>query len=125
MLVGPVPRTASTAIQASMAAHVATKVVSMTTAALWPAVSAEPPLKAYHPGPAPSSVAGRLCGRLTCPHVIRRPRTRAIASAAAPAFMSTAVPPAKSMAPSVFAIHPPRVDPSSESNANTQWATGK
>ena len=38
--------------------------------------------------------------------------------------MCTAVPPAKSIALSLLAIHPP-VSPVTPSNANTQWATGK
>ena len=60
----------STASQASVAAQVATNVVTMTMAAELPAASAEPPLKAYQPAhsrPAPSSVSGTLCGLRSLP----------------------------------------------------------
>ena len=91
----------STAIQASVAAQVATNVVTMTMAAELPAASAEPPLNAYQPAhsrPAPSSVSGTLCGLRSLPQPADLPSTIATASAAAPALMCTAVPPAKSMA---------------------------
>src|SRR3954469_26068960 len=57
--------TFSTASQASVAAQVATKVVTMTIAAELPAARADPPLNAYQPAhsrPAPSRVSGTLCG---------------------------------------------------------------
>src|SRR6478735_9018193 len=83
--------------------------------------------RAQASSPAPSNTSGRLCG-LACstlgqPELL--PRTKARASAAAPAFMWTAVPPAKSMALMPLAIQPPTVLPSAELNANTQWAMGK
>jgi len=60
---------------------------------------------------------------------IRGLRTIAITRAAIPALMWMAVPPAKSIAFSVFAIQPPwvRMLPSASlpSNAKTQWAAGK
>src|ERR1700716_2928877 len=55
----------STATKASVAAQVATNVVTMTIAAEFPAASAEPPLKAYQPAhsrPPPSSGSGTVCG---------------------------------------------------------------
>ena len=119
----------STAIQASVAAQVATNVVTMTMAAELPAASAEPPLNAYQPAhsrPAPSSVSGTLCGLRSFPQPADLPSTIATASAAAPALMCTAVPPAKSMAFSLLAIQPPtEFSVTTPSNANTQCATGK
>ncbi len=56
---------------------------------------------------------------------LRLPRTRIRASAAAPALMWMAVPPAKSNALSWLAIQPPTVEPSSAENAKTQCATGE
>jgi hypothetical protein len=101
----------------------------MTMAAESPAASAEPPLKAYQPAqsrPAPSSVSGTLCGLRSWPNIADLPSTIATASAAAPALMCTAVPPAKSTAPSVLAIQPPiELSVTTPSNANTQCATGK
>src|SRR3954469_17985055 len=99
----------STASQASVAAQVATKVVTMTIEAELPAASAEPPLNAYQPAhssPAPSRVSGTLCGLRSWPNMADLPRTMATASAAAPALMCTAVPPAKSTACSLLAIQP-------------------
>src|SRR6185312_15225968 len=119
----------STASQASVAAQVATNVVTMTMAAELPAASAEPPLNAYQPAhsrPAPSSVSGTLCGLRSWPNNADLPSTIATASAAAPALMCTAVPPAKSIAPSWLAIQPPtEFSVTTPSNANTQCATGK
>src|SRR6478735_3348907 len=120
----------STMAQASRPADAATAVLRNTTDAEWPAVSADPALNPNQPTqsrPAPTSTRGRLCG-LECsifgqPEL--RPRTSARARAAAPAFMCTAVPPAKSMALMPLAIQPPTVLPSAESNANTQCAIGK
>src|SRR5690349_11300306 len=119
----------STAIQARVAAQVATNVVTMTIAAELPAANAEPPLNAYQPdhsSPAPSSVSGTLCGLRSLPHPADLPSTIATASAAAPALMCTAVPPAKSIAASLLAIHPPTAfSVTTPSNAKTQCATGK
>ena len=98
----------------------------MTTDALLPAVRADPPLKAYQPAhssPAPSRVSGTLWGRGAWPQVARLPSTMATARAAAPALICTAVPPAKSTAPSLLAIQPPLS--MSLSKAKTQCATGK
>src|SRR3954470_24546545 len=121
--------TFSTAIQARVAAQVATNVVTMTMAAELPAASAEPPLKAYQPAhsrPAPSRVSGTLCGLRSCPQDADLPSTIATASAAAPALICTAVPPAKSIALRLLAIQPPTESlVATPSNANTQWATGK
>src|SRR3954447_14803083 len=121
--------TFSTAIQARVAAQVATNVVTMTMAAELPAASAEPPLKAYQPAhsrPAPSSVSGTLCGLRSLPQPADLPSTIATASAAAPALMCTAVPPAKSMACSLLAIQPPtEFSVTTPSKAKTQCATGK
>ena len=119
----------STAIQDRVAAQVATNVVTMTMAAELPAASADPPLKAYQPAhssPAPRSVSGTLWGLRSCPNIADLPSTMATASAAAPALMCTAVPPAKSMACSLLAIQPPtEFSVTTPSNANTQCATGK
>ncbi|CAM5380808.1 hypothetical protein SFUMM280S_05556 [Streptomyces fumanus] len=61
--------------------------------------------------------SGRLCGRIgSFLKPIRLPMTRITPSAAAPALMCTAVPPAKSITPSSKA-QPPA--------PHTQWATGK
>jgi hypothetical protein len=121
-------RSRSTASQPSAAAPVATIVVTQTSAA-WPfADRAEPALKPNQPNhrsPAPSITNGRLCGRIGSRfQPIRLPSTIASARPAAPALMCTAVPPAKSMASSLLAIHPPVAD-SAPSKAKTQWATGK
>ena len=121
-------RSFSTTSQARIAAQVALKVFSMTTEALLPAASAEPPLKPNQPNhrmPAPSATSGRLLGRACRGQPVRLPTTRMRASAPMPALMCTAVPPAKSTAASWLAIQPPVTLPSAESNANTQWATGK
>src|SRR6478735_5458995 len=130
MLVAAPCRTRSTRAQASSPVEAATAVFKKTTDADWPAERAEPALKPNQPThsrPAPTSTSGRLCG-LACstlgqPELL--PRTSASARAAAPAFMCTAVPPAKSMALMPLAIQPPTVLPSAESNANTQCAMGK
>jgi len=118
----------STASQASTAEQVQTKVVTITIDAEVPAASAEPPLNAYQPAhsrPAPSSVSGTLCG-LRLPNQTDLPSTIATASAAAPALMCTAVPPAKSRAPSLLAIQPPtEFSVTTPSKANTQCAAGK
>lgn len=79
------------------------------------AESAEPALKPYHPNHsrlAPNRIHGTLCGRAESRGQPRRlPRTRHSASAAAPALIWTAVPPAKSSALSLLAIHPPEAGP--------------
>jgi hypothetical protein len=121
-------RRRSTSSQARIAAQVALKVLSMTTDALLPAASAEPPLKPNHPNhrmPAPRATNGRLLGRDCRGQPVRLPMTSTSARAATPALMCTAVPPAKSTAPSLLAIQPPITLPSAESKANTQCATGK
>src|SRR6476659_940453 len=119
----------STPSQARVAAQVAVNVVTMTMAAELPAASAEPPLNAYQPAhsrPAPRSVSGTLCGLRSCPQPADLPNTIATASAAAPALMCTAVPPAKSIALRLLAIQPPTAfSVTTPSNAKTQCATGK
>ena len=95
--------------------------------------SAEPALKPNQPNhsrAAPSSMNGRLCGRMGSRGQPRRlPSTMARARPAAPALMCTAVPPAKSSAPSVastLAIQPPTASAATKpSKENTQCATGK
>ena len=92
------------------------------------APSAEPALKPNQPNhssAAPSMTSVRLCGRIgTFPNPRRGPSTRQSASAAAPALMWIAVPPAKSIALMELAMKPPfsAVPPSKE---NTQCAAGK
>src|SRR3954451_15445290 len=117
-------RNFSTTNQPSVAAPVATMVLTHTTAAVLLAASADPALKPNQPNhsrPAPIMTRGRLCGRIgSRRQPSRRPRTSAIASPAAPELISTAVPPAKSRAPSRSPIHPP-FPPSKK---KTQWATG-
>src|SRR5688572_25709706 len=75
------------------------------------AASAEPALNPYQPNqrsPAPRSTAGRLWGRNGSRfHPMRRPTMMASARPDAPDVISTAVPPAKSSACSLFAIQPP------------------
>ena len=107
-----------------MAASVLTQVM----AAVPLAPRAEPALKPNQPNhsrPAPIMTRVRLCGRMgSLPKPTRLPRTSASASPAAPALMCTAVPPAKSIAFSWLAIHPP-LSAAKPSKANTQLATGK
>ena len=119
-------------IQPSSAADVAIIVFVNATEARSPADSAEPALKPNQPNHsrlAPSSTNGRLCGRMGSRGQPRRlPSTRQSARPAAPALMWTAVPPAKSSAPSLFAlaIQPPTESAAmNPSNENTQCATGK
>ena len=104
-----------------MAAAVATCVltnISAPTPSSLP--SQEPALKPNQPNhsrPAPSMTSGRLCGRIgSFLKPTRLPMTRITPSAAAPALMWTAVPPAKSMTPSSKS-QPPA--------PQTQCATGK
>ncbi len=108
----------STASQAIMAAAAATKVFRKAAAAMPSAASAEPALNPNHPNqrmPVPSMVIVRLCGGIgVSGHPLRLPSSRTSAKAAAPAFMWTTAPPAKSSAPR-SASQPP---------AKTQWATG-
>src|SRR5689334_6811471 len=119
-------------IQPSSAAEVAIIVLVNAVEARSPAVSAEPALKPNQPNHsrlAPSRVNGRLWGRMgSFGQPRRRPATRQRARPAAPALMCTAVPPAKSSAPSLLglAIQPPTASGETKpSNENTQCATGK
>ena len=104
-------RRRSVPIQASRAAAVATRVFRKARQASPSAASAEPALKPNQPNhssPAPSTTNGRLWGRIgSRPKPVRLPSTSTRASAAAPALMCTAVPPAKSSAPSRLTIQPP------------------
>src|SRR3954471_15754736 len=106
-----------------MAGPVPTGVVTNVGGAIPPELSAEPALNPYQPNhsrPAPSITNGRLCGRIGVPgHALRLPRTGAKASPAAPGWIWTGVPPAKSIALSLLAIQPP-VSPVKPSKANTQ-----
>ena len=127
-VVGCLARTCSVIIHARAPHRAATTVFRAATPAVLPAATAEPALKPIQPAnsiPAPRKVRGTLCGRLTVGNPARRPSTSTRASVAMPALMWMAVPPARSIAPRPLAIHPPTTEPSSESNANTQWATGK
>ena len=114
--------------QASIAAAGAAKVLTQASPASSLAPRAEPALKPNQPNhsnPAPSITKVRLCGRIgTLPKPTRGPSTIASASAAAPALMWIAVPPAKSKALMVFAMKPPR-SATAPSKAKTQWAAGK
>src|SRR3954463_5082134 len=102
-VVGWPSRIFSTMSQPSIAAHVAVLVLTNATPARLLAPGAEPALKPNQPNhsrPAPSSVNGRLCGRIgSFFHPSRLPSTIARARPAAPAFAWTTVPPAKSSAP--------------------------
>src|SRR3954453_6422307 len=102
-----------------MAAAVAVLVLTKATPARLPAPSAEPALKPNQPNhsnPAPSSVNGRLGGRIgSFFHPSRLPSTIARARPAAPPLAWTTVPPAKSSAP--FWNSQP-------SGENTQFAIG-
>ena len=104
-------------------------IVATQTSEAWPlAASAEPALKPNQPNhsrPAPAMTRVRLCGRIgSRPKPTRLPRTIARARPATPALMCTAVPPAKSIASSLFAIQPP-VSDWAPLKAKTQCATGK
>jgi hypothetical protein len=111
--------THSTRIQPMSAAAVATWVLTNAIAVVLSAVSSEPALKPNQPNhsrPAPSATKGTLCGRkLSLGQPIRRPSTMARASAAEPALMCTAEPPAKSSSPTVTPRKPP---------PQTMWAIG-
>src|SRR6202008_3310080 len=121
-------RSRSISSQPSIAAQVAVKVLMNATPASAFAASAEPalnPNQPNHSSPAPSITSVRLCGFIdSLGQPARRPRTSASASAAAPALMCTAVPPAKSSAARLLAIQPPTW-PESVLKSNTQCATGK
>ena len=121
-------RIRSVSSQPSIAAAVATVVVTNVVPAIPPAPTADPALNPYHPNhssPAPSITKGRLCGRIGDEgQPSRLPRISESTSAAMPALMCTAVPPAKSIALSSLAIQPP-FSPVNPSKANTQCATGK
>ena len=123
--VGLPSRIHSTKIQPSSAAPVATWVLMNANADWWLAASAEPalnPNQPNHSSAAPVSTIGTLCGlNFSFRQPMRLPSTSARASAAAPAFTCTAVPPAKSNALSRSEIQPPLP----LSKKNTQWATGK
>src|SRR4029079_11700094 len=110
-VVGCPSRIFSTSSQASIAAAVATVVVTNVVAAIPFELRAEPALNPYQPNhsrPAPSITNGRLCGRIgVVGQPLRRPRPRANAGPAAPELRGTAVPPAKSIAFSLLAIQPP------------------
>ncbi len=110
----------STNSQPSMAAAVAVLVLTKANPERVSAASSDPALNPNQPNqssPVPSSTKGRLCGRKLVPgQPLRRPRTRATAMAAAPAFAWTTVPPAKSSAPFLNS-HP--------SGENTQCAIGE
>ncbi len=118
-------RSRSYASQPSIAAAVATWVLTKAMPATPLAASAEPALKPNQPNqsrPEPSITSGRLCGRIgSLRKPTRLPSTRARASPAAPALMCTAVPPAKSITP----LRSPSQPPWPPSKKNTQCATGK
>src|SRR5262245_12922488 len=98
-------------IQPRSAADVATWVFTNATAVTPSATSCEPalnPNQPNHSSPAPSATSGTLCGlNVSLGQPTRLPSTSARPSAAEPALMCTAVPPAKSSAWSVVAMKPP------------------
>ena len=107
-----------------MPALPASSVLRMTNWVKKVAPRAQLPLKPNQPNhrmPPPRRTIGTLCGRSM--RLRRAPSTNASARAATPAFMCTAVPPAKSWMPILFSRKPPLA--SSVSALNTQWATGK
>src|SRR5581483_11557318 len=99
----------------SSAAAVATWVLTNATAVTPSAVSSDPALNPNQPNhsrPAPSATIGTLCGRkLSFGQPTRLPSTIANASAADPALMWTAVPPAKSSACNEFVAPPMKPPP--------------
>ena len=117
--VGLPSRIHSTMIQPSRAAAVATWVLTNATAVVPSTVSSEPALKPNQPNhsrPAPRATNGTLCGCMfSRGQPMRLPSTSATPSAAAPALMCTAVPPAKSSAWILAPMKPP---------PQTQCATG-
>src|SRR5260370_42609698 len=86
---------------------------------------ADPALNPYQPNhskPAPSITNGTLCGRNSVVgQPLRLPSTIARTKPATPELIWTAVPPANSIARSLFAIQPPRSD-ANPPNAKTQCA---
>src|SRR5262245_2212296 len=84
-------RMRSVSNQASIAAAVATVVVTIVEPAKPLDAPAEPALKPYQPNhsrPAPSITNGRLCGRIgVCGQPLRLPRMSTSTSAAVPALM--------------------------------------
>src|SRR6478752_9176230 len=125
-LVGRPSRIISTTNHANSAAAVANWVFMNAIPDRLFAASADPALNPNQPNqsnPAPSRTNGTLCGRIgSLRNPTRLPSTRQRASAAAPALMCTAVPPAKSSTPQ-FASQPPPLPLVPKSN--TQCATGK
>jgi hypothetical protein len=109
--VGLPSRIHSTMIQPSSAAAVATWVFTNATAVTPSVVISEPALNPNQPNhsrPAPSATNGTLCGlKLSFGQPTRLPSTNATASAAEPALMCTAVPPAKSSACRSVKMKPP------------------
>src|SRR6201999_1131017 len=107
----PFLRAHSTMIQPRKPAAVATWVFTNASAVRLSAVSSEPALNPNQPNhsrPAPSATNGTLCGlKLSFGQPTRLPSTSARPSAAEPALMCTAVPPAKSSAPILVAMKPP------------------
>ncbi|TDZ82699.1 hypothetical protein DE4585_01489 [Mycobacteroides salmoniphilum] len=88
--------------QPSIAAAVATVVVTNVEPAKPLELVADPALNPYQPNhssPAPSITNGRLCGRIGVPgQPLRLPKISANTRPAVPALICTAVPPAKSTA---------------------------
>ena len=120
----------STTNQPPTAAAVATCVLRNASAAVAFAPSAEPALKPNQPNhskAAPSTTSGIECGRIgSFLKPTRLPRIRASASAAAPALMCTAVPPAKSSTPCPARYPAPViVSFANVPKSKTQCATGK
>ena len=104
-------RNLSISNQPATAAQVAVNVLINATPANPFAPRAEPALNPNQPNqsnPAPIITSGKLDGRSSIfPKPIRLPNTSASANPAAPAFICTAVPPAKSRALILVAIKPP------------------
>ncbi len=121
-------RTRSTTSHATIATAPEPSVLAAISAAEPFAASVDPALKPNQPNqssPAPSITNGRLCGRIgSRGQPTRRPSSSAITKAEAPELISTAVPPAKSMACSLETIQPPCAAPVSPGAAKTQCATG-
>ena len=95
-------RIRSVSNQPSIAAAVATVVVTNVEPAKPLELVAEPALNPYQPNhnrPAPSITNGKLCGRIGVPgQPLRLPKISASTKPAVPALICTAVPPAKSIA---------------------------
>src|SRR5262249_13758150 len=120
IVVGLPSRNCSTSSQPRTPAQVATVVVVNASPAMLSAAPSEPALNPYQPNhkrDAPSSTNGTLCGFMgSLRQPTRLPITMASARPADPAFVWTAVPPAKSSPFSLFRIQPV---------PNTQFATGR